>query len=274
MVDVFATFFLLSHGRLVYQVVIFLQCQTLYYTKDGSPDDKYVLMFIPYVDCKHRSQPVWVFSVLVLFVFNIIPLLLLVCYPFKLFRVCLSKVKLERLFISIFVEKFHGCYRDGLDGGRDMRSFSGLYYVMIFLLSQYTELRITRLSISSWLYYAFVFLSFALLIIIVRPYKQKYMNILDTLLLVYAAVLCILLSRNPFAGEETQIFIFLFIPFIVFGLLVVFKAFIKVKNSLFKECKNLCGQCRIKYNTDSKENSNKTQTLIEPTSSHITYGTT
>ena len=272
MVDVFATFFLLSHGRLVYQVVIFLQCQNLYFTKDGSPDGIHVLMFMPYVDCKHRSYPVWAFSVLVLLAFNIIPLLLLVCYPFKLFRVCLSNVKLERLFISIFVEKFHGCYRDGLDGGRDMRSFSGLYYVMIIFLSQYTNLQIWRLSISCWLYYAFIFLSFTLLIIIVRPYKQKYVNILDTLLLVYAAVFFILLSRDPFAGEDTQIFIFLLIPSIVFGLLVVFKALMKIKNCLIKECKNLYGQYCIKHNTDSKENSNKTQTLIDPTSSHITYG--
>ena len=30
----------------------------------------------------------------------------------------------------MFVEKINGCYRDGLDGGRDMRSFSGFYLLV------------------------------------------------------------------------------------------------------------------------------------------------
>ena len=158
MVDVFATFFLLSHGRLVYQVAIFLQCQILIYTKDGNPNDKNVLMFTPYIDCKHCSYLILIFSTLILLGVFFIPLLLLVCYPFKPFRICLSKVKLERLFITIFVEKFHGCYRDGLDGGRDMRSFSGIYYLMIILLKQYTNLKIKRLNISNSLFCSFIFL--------------------------------------------------------------------------------------------------------------------
>ena len=120
---------------------------------------KYVLMFLPYIDCKHRSYPIAVSSAL-LFVFDIIPILMLVFYPFKPFRICLSKCKLDRLFVTIFVEKFHGCYRDGLNGGRDMRSFSGLYYVMIVLLFQYSAFRIERVHISNWLYYALIFLSF------------------------------------------------------------------------------------------------------------------
>ena len=39
--------------------------------------------------------------------------------------------------MNIFVEKVHNCYRNGLDGGRDLRSFSGLYFFLrmaVFLL--------------------------------------------------------------------------------------------------------------------------------------------
>ena len=42
----------------------------------------------------------------------------------------LSKIKFGghiEIKLNIFVEKFYTCYRDGLSGGRDMRSFSGLY---------------------------------------------------------------------------------------------------------------------------------------------------
>ena len=171
-VDVFASFFLLSFNTLLYQTADFFECQALVsYTNDSVPRLEYVSnMFVPNAECKHHSFSMSI-AALSFLIYSIIPMLLLVFYPFKLFRVCLSKCRLERLSITIFVEKFHGCYRDGLDGGRDMRSFSGLYFVMIILLSQYSTLQIQRLHISNWLYYAVVFLSFALLIIIVRPYK-------------------------------------------------------------------------------------------------------
>ena len=232
-------------------------------------------MFVPYIDCKNRSVPLAITFSIILFVFNIIPILLLILYPFKLFRQCLSKCKLERLFITIFVEKFHGCYRDGLDGGRDMRSFSGMYYVMIIIMSLYSKLKILSLqfNISRWLYYGFIFLSFALLIIILRPYKHKYVNILETLFLVYACITCVLLSRKHFAGEETQILITLLIPSVVFGLLLFLKTCVKLKKSLVKECKYLCKQYSISNKVDSEENSDdETQTLINPTSNYITYG--
>ena len=58
-----------------------------------------------------------------MFIFNVLPVLLLVLYPFKLFRTCLSKCRLDQLFVTTFVEKFHGCYRDGLDCDRDLKSF-------------------------------------------------------------------------------------------------------------------------------------------------------
>ena len=267
MIDVFASFFLISHGMLMYQAATVIQCQTLHYTKNGTPHHKHVSMFLPYVDCRD-SNPIAKCFIVILFI-DSVPILLLVLYPFKLFRQCLSKCKLDRLCVTTFVEKFHGCYRDGLDGGRDMRSFSGMYYVLIILLSQYNTMRkILRLKISRWLYYAFIFLSFALLIMIIRPYKQKYVNILETLFLIYIAISCILLSRDPFAGEETQFFIILLIPSVALGLLLFLKACIRLKNSLMKDCK----QYSIGNKVDSNKNSDETQTLINPSRNYITYG--
>ena len=67
----------------------------------------------------------------ILMVFNVIPVAVLILYSLKCFRSCLSKCKLDSLALTAFVEKFSGCYKDGLDGGRDMRSFSGLYFVLV-----------------------------------------------------------------------------------------------------------------------------------------------
>ena len=273
-VDVFASFFLLSYGTLGYRTVDVFECQALVsYSNDSIPRIKYVSeMFVPNAECKYHtsSWPIAISTVVSFVVYNLIPMLLLILYPFKIFRVCLSKCKLERLFITLFVEKFHSCYRDGLDGGRDMRSFSGVYYAMIILLSLYSLLQLQKLHILSWLYYGFVFLSFSLLIITVRPYKKMHMNILDTLLLMFAAVTCILLSRDYFIGEETQIFIILLVPSTVFGLLIIFKACNKLKNGLFKKWKYCYKYCSICNEVDSEEN-NETQILINPVRNYFRY---
>ena len=274
-VDAFASFFLLSNSTLLYQVVTIYRCQILYtYSisneSDGHmiPGYKHVLMFLPHIGCGHRPYPILIFSTLLLLIFGIIPILLLVLYPFKSFRMCLSKCKMDTLFITIFVEKFHGYYRDGLNGGRDMRSFSGLYYLMMILLSSYSAFEIKRLHISSPLYYALIFLSFSLLMTIVRPYKHNYMNILDTLLLAYATVICMLLSRDSFAGEGTQVFVALLIPSIIFGLVIIFKACNKLKNGFFEKCKCYFKQFPIHNQVGSEENN----ALITPSHNYSTYG--
>ena len=63
--------------------------------------------------------------------FYLLPPILLICHPFKFFRSCLSKCHLDTIAVNTFVENFHGYYRNGLDGGRDMRSLSGFYFFMV-----------------------------------------------------------------------------------------------------------------------------------------------
>ena len=141
---------------------------------------------------------------LFLIVCDFLPALLLVLYPIKAFRACLSKCKLDRLALTTFVDKFHGCYRNGLDGGRDMRSFSGLYFFLRGLLCLYNVLSIEKIGISYWSYELFVLLAVTVLIAVARPYKQNYVNILDTLLLAHLSILSHLLSRKYFHGDGKQ----------------------------------------------------------------------
>ena len=79
-----------------------------------------------------------------------------------------------------------------------------------------------------------MFVASALLIAFVKPYKQRYMNILDTLLLAQFTVVCILLSREYFRGDGTQIFAIMLIPAIVFKLLLFFNVCKKFKSVLIK----------------------------------------
>ena len=42
------------------------------------------------------------------------------------------------LSLTAFTEKFYGCYRDGLDGGRDMRSFASFYFLLRYIYHSFT----------------------------------------------------------------------------------------------------------------------------------------
>ena len=239
MIDVFSSFFLLSYGKLIYQVAVFFQCSSLKYIQEGIHYSTNVLLCDLDISCSSQKHLLFVIPlVFVLVMFNILPALLLALYPVKVFRACLSKCRLDRLFLTAFVERFHGCYRDGLDGGRDMRSFSGMYFFLISLASLHQHYFYESLSLSVWLYVAFVFLASILLVALARPYKHMYMNVLDTLLLTHTTVICVLLSRKYFPSEVIQLFVVLLIPTFVFGLLLLFKVCIKVKDRLARYCKN------------------------------------
>ena len=129
--DVFSAFFLLSYIRLLHQSSLFLVWDKVSYIHDSKPGVwgiKYIMNYdynITYGSSKHIA--ITAVSLLIILVFNVLPALLLVLYPLKIIRACLSKYHLDTLCLSTFMDKFHGCYRNGLNGGRDMRSFAGLY---------------------------------------------------------------------------------------------------------------------------------------------------
>ena len=169
--------------------------------------------------------------------------LLLVLYPIKKFRICMSKCKLDRLSVTAFVEKFHGCYKDGLDGGRDMRSFSGLYFVLRVLPFTYIGFGMYKLNLhlTVWSYTAFLFLTSTLLTAYFKPYKHAYMNVLDTLLLANITIVCYLLSRQYVDDEATEIITVLLIPAAAFVLYTIYRTFpLSFTRKKMRQCWKFC----------------------------------
>ena len=267
-IDVFASLFLLFYVKILYLGSVLYTCYPITYTINGLKHNKCVD-----IDGHLPRGMLSFFAIPFVIIFNILPTLLLILYPFKLFRKCLSKCRLDKLFVTIFVEKFHGCYRDGLNGGRDMRSFSGMYLLMILLLANVGFLNFKELKISHWLFTTFIVLIFVLLTAFLRPYKKTYMTILDTLLLTHFAVVCLLLSRNYFSGEETQIFIILLLPAGAFGFFIIFKLVLNLKNLVLSHCKQCWRRISIHSKTvriqDQRQLINTTCTVVDIKS----YGT-
>ena len=76
-------------------------------------------------------------------IFFFLPPLLLILFSIKAFRLCLLKCHLNFIAMQILIDKVHSCYRNGLDGGQDMRSFSGLYFFLraaVYLISSFSHL--------------------------------------------------------------------------------------------------------------------------------------
>ena len=150
-------------------------------------------LFDPTIDYFSTAHlPYAVIGIICFLLFSILPTLLLVLYPTRLFRACIGKCKLSvrhQAALQTFVEKFHHCYRDGLDGGRDMRSFSGLYFILRGIIIASHELQLIKLRENSWFYRTFILCSIALVISYIKPYKKWYMNLIDTLLLSLLAFL-------------------------------------------------------------------------------------
>ena len=107
----------------MYQSFAILECTTVHSSEHGA--EKYVMMLDVSITCGSTKHILLAVPVLITaLLFNILPALILIFYPVRIFRRCLTKCKLNGLVLITFVERFHGCYRDGLNGGRDMRSCS------------------------------------------------------------------------------------------------------------------------------------------------------
>ena len=182
--DIFATFFLLSYSKLC-----FISMMTLgrsYTINTQSQLDEYVRVDLRIRFLSKEHIPYVVIASIVGIVLGVLPALVLIIYPVRLLR---SLFLLDRLgghynaVLNIFVEKFYCCYRDGLDGGRDRRSFASLHLIC----------RLLGGLIGNWSMVgsAVFFGGCSLLILLVRPCKKAYMNNIDALILALTALIAL-----------------------------------------------------------------------------------
>ena len=183
-IDAFATFFLLSFVKLFSSILLPLQPFTL--TKVSSYNISRSRTIHSLVDSRTSGANVAVVVSSGIFLFALLPpVFIIALYPIRTFRNLMLKC-CHRRFICIlnfFVEKYHSCYKDGLDGGKDMRSFASVYFFGIILtyIVWFITLRYLSLAIMAG--------GYGLMIAIVQPYKKRYMTVIDSLLLANLALM-------------------------------------------------------------------------------------
>ena len=192
-IDVFATFLLLSYSKLVIVSLYLLHSGSIYNVGSGSSCVLRVDATVHFLSEEHLPFAI---TAIVILVFTIVPPLLLIFYPYKIFNRCLNCCSERRwLVLNIFAEAFQGCYKNGVTGGRDFRSMSGVYLLLRFILLLVNYHMVHQIG---WLLRALMFLSLSIFILIVQPYKKSYMNVLDSLLLALLGFLTLLLITFTF----------------------------------------------------------------------------
>ena len=279
-IDVFSAFLILSHSKLIFQSVALMYCRMVVKAESKSYrlHVEYTSGLDSRIDCGSPKHLLFAIPASLSLIIALLPVLLLVLYPFKPFRVFLTKCRLDLIGISIFVDKFHCCYRDGTDGGRDMRSFSGLYFLMRYLvclsLVSHNLPIFSSLSIATFLYVAS-----AVFIALIKPYKKTYMNVLDTVLLLFLALLIQLLSSSNTLVEDIVVFAISLIPGLILWIYVTFKIILKLwKAKCFRKCVRV-PRCENNFeNANDKRGSEQRPLLAGPTSLTIvdvsSYGST
>ena len=220
-------------------------------------------------------------GILVSFVF-ILPPLVLTLYPVRIFRKCLSKCHLNVIVVNIFLDKVYGCYRNGLDGGRDTRSFSGIYFflqIVVCFIYSLSHAIGPHVGVSPWFGSGTVFFIIILVVTIGKPYQKNH---LDTLLLSNFMILFYVLS----SGTSSQVVVRTLIttPITAFITIIIMRKLydmfrLRLCHKLkFPLCIRKCFS-RLRSHTTNESTQNSTantpmsaQPLLQPTSTIFSYG--
>ena len=111
----------------------------------------------------------------------IVPILLLMLFPVKVFRrllvFCCSYNKLHA--VHLFVNTFQGHYKDGTSGSRDYRAVSGISFFFRTLLFCFMPRNMTGIPTQSgsFMLLTCVLVLFSLLYGVVQPCKKKSLSV-------------------------------------------------------------------------------------------------
>ena len=208
--NAFATFFLLSYAKIVFISSRMLDASKVINLKNSSTLRTYLTAEDPSFGYFSTEHLPYIAVSIAIFLLAILPLtVILSFYPVKCFRSLLFKATSTRTITSlnIFVEKYHSCYQDGTDGGKDMRSLVSMYFLLRILISILYSETVLEFSTSS-IFVAVLYGGCSLLIALVRPYKKSHMNVVDALILGNLTLLTLILDYRYYHIEPISLVFF------------------------------------------------------------------
>jgi len=198
-INAFTTFLLLSFSKILFASF------TLLYTlhvQFNSLKKTCVLQYDPTVECNTQEFTTFLaIAVSVLVIFIIFPTILLILYPTRLFRKCVSCCGFRRWHaLHMFVESFQGQYKDGTNGTCDLRMVSASFLIIrILIVASFLN---HNYYIWGSLYQSGLVASFSALYAIIKPYKLNFNTNVDVLILFLIEIL-LLVTNIPAPAHLT-----------------------------------------------------------------------
>ena len=192
-VRAFATFFLLSFSKVTVVLFYPLAGGNVLEVNHNSSTTVIRSLFHDGDEYASETHILYVVLSLSVFLFILLPLVCVIAlYPIKAFRGLLTKCCHHQLIVSInfFVEKYYFCFKDGLDGGRDKRSFASAYFWIVPLSFVALSLRYNFLLLT------ILFAGYSLVILIVQPYKKRYIAAIESLVFADLALITALVATH------------------------------------------------------------------------------
>ena len=213
LIDSFATTFLLANIK--FQSVSFdlLTPVKVYYLYDtGNWTYSYRLFYdatVPYFGSRHL--PYAIIAVIVIVLFTVIPVFVLILYPFRSFQKFLNLFPIRWYILRTVVESFYGSYKDGTQPGtRDCRWFASLFFLSRFCLM------FAAAYINSAMYFpvaTMILVLVTLLFVTVQPFKYNtsHFTTINAFFILLLALLhsCCIVAMVTASGWQPLVSLFL-----------------------------------------------------------------
>ena len=180
-VNAFTTFLLLSFSKILFVSFTLLYTSYVDVYHHDVIVKKCVLYFDSTVGCHTPEHLIFAtIAVCVLLIFIISPIILLILYPTRCFRKCVTCCRFRRLHaLLMFVESFQGQYKDGTNGTHDFRMVSASFLLLrILVLASLHNYSFWNSAVGQ-----FALICAVCFFAVVRPYKRNIGNNVDVLIL-------------------------------------------------------------------------------------------
>ncbi len=144
---------------------------------NGNPSpSRLVLYYDPTLTFFGQSHlPYAVLAIFVSATFVLLPTLVLILYPTRLFHKCLNCCGIRWHSLHAFADAFNGCYKNGSDGRCDCRYFAGFYLLLRIVYVLTPPGSVLHYNLLKLMCIASLFL-----FTLVSPYKSRIYNIWDS----------------------------------------------------------------------------------------------
>ena len=185
------TFILLAYSKLLFTSVNLLFGVRSYNSEGEVVPGSTVLLYDPTIKFFHAKHiPYVVLALSVIVVFVILPPLLLLLYPTRLFKNCLNCCRYRRWdILQLIADIFQGWYKDGTGSTPDFRALSVLYFVMRIVLSSLFILLMFFSYNYRWCIVGVFHVFLGMFFFVAKPYKKDWMNCIDGLVLLWIGVI-------------------------------------------------------------------------------------